>query len=147
VGGTLDSVGWLLVAALLLLALGAALIAVRRYLLERAGGTIECGLRAPAGGPWRPGVASYHPDELYWYRAVGVLLRPDRVFTRRSLRVLSRRPAASAEEGALGPGRAVVELHAGRDGKIELAMTPEALTGFLAWLEASPPSSHLQDIA
>ena len=30
---------------------------------------------------------------------------------------------------------------------VELAMTEEALTGFLAWLEASPPGSHLQDIA
>jgi hypothetical protein len=29
----------------------------------------------------------------------------------------------------------------------ELAMTEAALTGFLSWLEASPPSSHLKDIA
>ena len=33
------------------------------------------------------------------------------------------------------------------DDHVELAMTEEALTGFLAWLEASPPGSHLQDIA
>jgi len=25
-------------------------------------------------------------------------------------------------------------------------MTEEALTGFLAWLEASPPGSHLSDV-
>src|SRR5262249_20735171 len=139
---------WLLVAVLLLLALAAAVIAIRRFLLERGGGTVECGLRVPAGsGAWRPGVASYHRDELYWYRALGILLRPTRTFARRSLRILSRRPASSAEAGVLGPGRVVVEIDTGSAGKVELAMTAEALTGFLAWLEASPPSSHLEDIA
>ena len=147
-GGTLDFVIWLLVAVLLLLALAAAVIALRRFLLERGGGTVECGLRVRAGGgAWRPGVASYHRDELYWYRALGILLRPTRTFARRSLSVLSRRPASSAEAGVLGPGRAVVEIETGSAGKVELAMTPEALTGFLSWLEASPPSSHLEDIA
>jgi hypothetical protein len=125
VGGTLDSIGWLLVAVLLLLALAAAVIAIRRYLLERGGGTVECALRAPAGGAWRPGVASYHPDELYWYRAVGILLRPDRVFTRRSLRVLSRRPATSPGRGGTGrrpggPDRARHGLR-GADGLSRLA--------------------------
>jgi uncharacterized protein DUF2550 len=144
VGEALDDVIWLLVAVLLLLALSAAVIAVRRFLLERGGGTIECGLRVSSGtGGWRPGVASYHPDELYWYRALGILLRPRRVFARRSLSVISRRPAESAEARVLGAGRIVVELETDSAGKVELAMTPEALTGFLAWLEASPPSSHL----
>lgn len=147
-GETLDFTVWLLVAVFLLLALAAAVIAVRRFLLERGGGTIECGLRVPAGsGPWRPGVASYRQDDLYWYRALGVLPRPTEKLARRSLRVLSRRPASPSEAGVLGPGRTVVEMHTGSAGKIELAMTPEALTGFLAWLEASPPSSHLGDIS
>jgi len=148
VRGALDDIIWLLVAVLLLLALAAAVIAVRRVQRERGGGTNECGLRAtPGTGGWRPGVASYHPDELYWYRALGILLRPRRVFTRRSLSIISRRPAESAEARVLGPGRVVVELETDSAGKVELAMTPEALTGFLAWLEASPPSSHLGYIA
>ena len=37
--------------------------------------------------------------------------------------------------------------HARAREHVELAMTEQALTGFLAWLEASPPGSHLQDIA
>lgn len=147
-GGTLDFAVWLLLAVLLLLALAAAVIAIRRFLLEHGGGTVECGLRVPAGsGAWRPGVASYRQDELYWYRALGILLRPTVRLARRSLRVLSRRPASPSEVGVLGPGRTVVEMETGSADKIELAMTPEALTGFLAWLEAAPPSSHLGDIS
>jgi hypothetical protein len=153
---------WLLIAAVLFLALAAAVIAVRRFLLERAGGTVECGLRLP-GASWRPGIVSYHRDELHWYRALGILLRPGRVLRRRSLSIRSRRPATAAEIRVLGPARWVVELDsdaagqvagqaAGQAsgeaaGQVELAMTEAALTGFLSWLEASPPSSHLEDIA
>jgi hypothetical protein len=143
----LDAV-WLFAVLLLLAVLAAVALAVRRFLLERGGGTVECGLRAPAGqGTWRPGVASYHRDKLCWYGALGVLLRPEEIFPRRSLTVVSRRPSLAAEATALGPERIVVELCADQADHVELAMTSEALTGFLSWLEASPPGSHLEDIA
>jgi hypothetical protein len=149
VGGALalDAV-WLFAVLLLLTVLAAVALAARRFLLERGGGTVECGLRACAGqGTWRLGVASYQRDKLCWYNTLGVLLRPEEVFPRRSLTVVSRRPSLPAETAALGPERIVVELWADRTDHVELAMTSEALTGFLAWLEASPPGSHLEDIA
>ena len=56
---------WLFAAFLLLVVVLAAALAARRYLLERGGGTVECGLRNPAErGAWRLGVASYQGDEL-----------------------------------------------------------------------------------
>jgi hypothetical protein len=160
VGGALalDAL-WFFAAFLLLATLAAVVLATRRFLLERGGGTVECGLRSPAErGSWRLGVASYQGDELCWYGALSVLLRPEQVFHRRSLTVLSRRPSLPSEANALGPEHVVVELctrppgdsrepAADADKHVELAMTEEALTGFLAWLEASPPGSHLQDIA
>jgi len=155
VGGgalALDAI-WLFAAFLVLVVLAAIALATRRFLLERGGGTVECGLRRPAGqGTWRLGVASYQRDELYWYDALGVLLRPEHVFHRRSLTVLSRRPSLPSEAATLGPQRVVIEVWTrpalgSPDEHVELAMTEEALTGFLAWLEASPPGSHLQDIA
>jgi hypothetical protein len=164
----LDAI-WFFVAFLVLVVLAAAVLATRRFLLERGGGTVECGLRRPAGrGTWRLGVASYQRDELLWYGALGVLIRPEQVFHRRSLSVLSRRPSLPSEATTLGPERIVVELftkpaaeypdladghtdladgHTEPADHVELAMTEEALTGFLSWLEASPPGSHLQDIA
>jgi Protein of unknown function (DUF2550) len=155
VGGgalALDAI-WLFAAFLALVVLAATVLATRRFLLERGGGTVECGLRRPAGlGAWRLGVASYQQDELCWYDALGVLLRPEHVFGRRSLTVLSRRPSLPSEAATLGPERVVIEVWTrpaagSADEHAELAMTEEALTGFLAWLEASPPGSHLQDIA
>jgi len=165
VGGALAlDAFWLFAAFLSLVLLAAAVLAIRRYLLERGGGTVECGLRSPAGrGAWRLGVASYQGDELCWYGALGVLLRPEQVFHRRQLAVVSRRPSQPSEATALGSEYVVVEVctrpadfadsRLGRpvvetaDDHVELAMTEQAMTGFLAWLEASPPGSHLQDIA
>jgi hypothetical protein len=159
VGRALTDAVWLFAAVLVLVFLAAALLASRRYLLERSGGTVECALRSPAGsGAWRLGVLSYQHDSLSWYGALGVLLRPEHDFHRRSLRVVTRRPAEPSEAVTLGTDRIVVEVAAspspeipGAEGTaeehVELAMTDQALTGFLAWLEASPPGSHLSDFS
>jgi hypothetical protein len=61
--------------------------------------------------------------------------------------VKSRRPSLAADASVLGADRVVVELSTGDSDNVELAMTQEALTGFLSWLEASPPGSHLSDMA
>jgi hypothetical protein len=160
---------WIFAVVLALIVLAAVTLASRRYLVERSGGTVECGLRRPRGN-WRLGILSYQHDELCWYGALGVLLRPEQVFKRRALSVVSRRPADLSEAAALGAGRIVIEISTRPAGassaggtangtangaagdqpapdRVELAMTEEALTGFLAWLEASPPGSHLADIA
>jgi len=146
VGGALTEAVWIFAVVLALIVLAAAALASRRYLLERSGGTVECGLRRVRGN-WRLGVLSYQRDELCWYGALGILLRPEQVFQRRALSVVSRRPADRLEAAALGADRLVVEVSTGDEAHVELAMTEEALTGFLAWLEASPPGSHLADIA
>ncbi len=131
---------WLFAGFLIIVVLLAAGLTLRRYLLERGGGTVECGLRLP-GGSWRLGVAAYRTDALCWYQVFGLLLRPNRVFPRRTLSVLSRRPADPAEEASLGQGAVVVRCRVGEaDGTVELAMGESALTGFLAWLEAAPPA-------
>lgn len=145
-GGTLADAIWILIVAGVLVVLAAVALASRRFLLERGGGTVECGLRRP-GGTWHLGLVSYHRDELYWYRALGILLRPATSLPRRSLQVVSRREPEPSEERVLGPSRVIVELGADPPSHVELAMSEQALTGFLAWLEASPPGSHLQDIA
>lgn len=146
-GSAAFDVGWLIAVVLILLVLVAVAVAGRRALLERGGGTVECGLRRLGDdGSWRLGVASYQPDELRWHQVFGLLLRPDEVLPRRMLTVVSRRSPDAAETARLGPGVIVVECRAGDRGEpMELAMSESALTGFLAWLEAAPPASHLHE--
>jgi hypothetical protein len=142
---------WVLVCLLLATVLVAVGIAVRRIMLERGGGNVECGLRRGHGHRWRLGLAAYQPDELRWFSAFGVRLRPGAIFARSTLRVVSRRPVTTAEAAILGTGVVVLECGAEDEsagnglpmadpGLVELAMSDAALTGFLAWLEAAPPS-------
>ena len=171
-GGALAlDAAWLFAAFLIILILAAVGIAARRFLLERGGGTVECGLRRGPNGSWRLGLASYQREELNWFGALGLTMRPDVVFPRRDLTVVSRRLPTEAEAASLGPGMIVVECQLGEDsgqfgpasgrrrvrpgrragpgggpgpgGTVELAMGEEALTGLLSWLEAAPPGSHL----
>ncbi len=141
---------WLFAAFLILLVVAASGIAVRRFLLERGGATVECGLRRP-GGSWRLGLASYQLDEFWWYRVFGFSMRPEQAFPRRDLAVIARRPPTQEEVTILGPGRIVAECQIGPSaaavpGTVDLALAESALTGLLAWLEAGPPGSHL-DVA
>jgi hypothetical protein len=158
VGGALAlDAAWLFAAFLIILVLAAVGIAARRFLLERGGGTVECGLRRP-NGSWRLGLASYQREELCWFGALGLSMRPDLVFPRRDLAVVSRRLPTEAEAATLGPGMIVLECRLGEESEspapapagtpgqsrtVELAMGEAALTGLLAWLEAAPPGSHL----
>jgi hypothetical protein len=140
VGGALAlDAAWLFAAFLIILILAAGGIAARRFLLERGGGTVECGLRRP-NGSWRLGVASYQPEELCWFGIFGLWLRPDEVFPRRDLAVVSRRLPTDAEAATLGPGMIAVECRLAEEGTVELALGEAALTGLLAWLEAAPPA-------
>ena len=140
-GTAVDAI-WLFAGFLALIVLAAAVLTIRRFLLERGGGTVECGLRQP-GGSWRLGVASYQREELCWFGVFGVSMRPEEVFRRRDLAVVSRRMPTDAEASILGPGMIVVECSFGEGGPVELALAESALTGLLSWLEAAPPGSHL----
>jgi hypothetical protein len=133
--------GWLLVIVLVIALAAATGIAVRRTLIERGGGSVECGLRRTVDRRWRMGLAAYQPDELRWYPIFGLGLRPGEVFSRRTLSVVSRRPADPVEITSVGSGAVVVECDIGQgaEQRVELALSDDALTGFLAWLEAAPP--------
>ncbi|MEU8802748.1 DUF2550 domain-containing protein [Spirillospora sp. NPDC048819] len=127
-----------LVAALLYVSM-----AVRRRLFARGGGTVECSLRelpreGGAPGVWRLGIGRYKGDALHWHRVFEFRSRPRQVIHRRGLVVSNRRDPDPEEAGGLLPDVSIIEVRDG-DLTVELAMGAEALTGFLAWLEAAPP--------
>lgn len=141
-GGYLG-VGEVLAVGLLTVFAVFAVLTLRRWLLERRGGTVECSLREPDGrGVWRLGIGRYSGDELLWFAIFGLRLRPRRVVHRRGLVVSGRRGPRGEEAASLHPDAGIVEV---RDGgrRMELAMSSAALTGFLAWLESAPPGSSI----
>ena len=125
--------------ALALIALG--LLIVRRRVITRAGGTFDCSLRLGQGSygkGWVLGISRYSGERLEWYRVFSYATRPRRVFSRRDLHVVERRDPHGAEVFSLLSGAVVVRC-LDADGPVELAMSHDTLTGFLAWVESSPP--------
>lgn len=113
----------------------------------------ERGNRAPwsasgvrAGRGWAYGIAQYEHDRIDWFRIFSYAYRPAAVLTRRDLEVLARREVEGQEELDLFPGWTIVECRFGA-GLVELAMSYDALTGFLSWLEAAPPGQDVSRVS
>ncbi|MCF3133759.1 DUF2550 domain-containing protein [Streptomyces olivochromogenes] len=132
-----------------LVVVGLFLFGLRRRLIQRSGGTFDCSLRWDVpekpdanGKGWSYGVARYNGDRIEWYRVFSYAPRPRRVLERAQIEVAGRRLPEGEEELAL-LSDAVILACTHRGIRLELAMSEDALTGFLAWLEAAPPGQRV----
>ncbi|MPZ93545.1 MAG: DUF2550 family protein [Propionibacteriales bacterium] len=133
----LDVIG----VCLLALVLAAVYLVGRRRLLARHGGTFDLSIRVRserAGRGWVLGVGRYTGDRLEWFRIFTLSVRPKRDLNRRLLQIEGRRDVAGTEEFALYDDAVIVQCRYGGE-SLELALSDNALTGLLAWLEAAPP--------
>ncbi|SDC50500.1 DUF2550 domain-containing protein [Actinokineospora iranica] len=135
-----------LLAAVLVVLL---LLVVRRVRLLRAGG-IHVALRTridDTGKGWHLGVGRYQGDEFAWFRALSLRAGPDRVIHRAGLEIAARRDPGRFEMPNMPLGSRVLRVENLLGGpphpEVEIAMTPDALTGFLSWLESAPPGQRL----
>jgi hypothetical protein len=126
---------------LLLVALYAIALILRRRFISRHGGTFEFSVRVRsgrAGRGWVLGLARYSGGDLEWFRIFSISIRPRLTFRRSELDYVGRRDPGGVESYSLYTGHVIVSCRT-PTGPLEVAMSPEALTGFLAWLEAAPP--------
>lgn len=98
------------------------------------------------GRGWSYGIAQYGADRVDWYRIFSYAFRPAAVLTRRDLEVIGRRAPEGTEELALFPGWTILDCRFGA-GYAELALSEDALTGFLSWLEAAPPGQDVSRVS
>jgi hypothetical protein len=139
------------VALVVLVLVGLFVFGLRRRLIQRSGGTFDCSLRWDAPGPdeedasgkgWGYGIARYNGDRVEWFRVFSYAPRPRRVLERAAIEVTGRRAPAGEEELALLSDAVILGCRH-RGASLELAMSEDALTGFLAWLEAAPPGQRV----
>lgn len=127
-------------ALLALIVIVLAYLVVRRIKVLRSGG-VHVALRTRLDGSgrgWHLGVGRYHGDEFSWFRVLSLRAGPDRVIRRRGLEITNRRDPEGSESDSLPAGSRVLRFR-GTDPDLEIAMGPDALTGFLSWLESAPP--------
>lgn len=123
------------------------LLAARRRWLARQRGLFDCAARLSPGKPhggWVLGVARYSGDNLEWYRAFSLSLRPRLLFPRSQTTVGHKREPSPDESLQLYEDQRVLQLRLESGEDWELGLSPASLTGLLSWLEASPPGFHYQ---
>ncbi len=142
---------WALDAVLVAIALSVLLLTVlvlrRRYLARTKKAfdlSINRHAEASARG-WTLGVAAYQGNTLEWYRTFSLRLRPRYRFDRGVMVVDQRRLPEGGEAHAVHLGDVIVPTQ-NPVGVHQLALSPEALTGLLAWLEASPPGRSVNTV-
>ena len=139
----LDSLGLIALVVVLIF----LFLFIRRRLVSRDGGTFECSVRtrspvresaAASARGWSLGLGRYTGDQLEWFRIFSFSTRPKYTFDR-PMTVAERRVPHGAEAFSLYAGHVVVKVRLENGRSVELAMSQNALTGFLAWTEAAPP--------
>lgn len=129
-------------AVLLLVALVLVWFAVRRLRALRSGG-VHAALRTrfdDTGKGWHLGVGRYQGDEFVWFRVLSLRPGPDRIISRSNLEIADRRDPSGPELYSMPPSSRVIRFRFREaTGDVEIAMSPDALTGFLSWLESAPP--------
>lgn len=139
--GIAEVVGVVLFVAVVVL----AYLAWRRIRLLRAGGVhVALRTRLDAGGRgWHLGVGHYRGDEFVWSRALSLRTGPDRVIYRDGFEIDDRREPTASEAYAMPQGAVVLRCSGTKGETVEIAMGPDALTGFLSWLESAPPGRSI----
>ncbi|MBE3001504.1 DUF2550 domain-containing protein [Nocardiopsis sp. HNM0947] len=148
-----ETAQWTLLAVLLVGAVVLLAGALRRSVIERRGGAVECYLRAPGArgrrGVWRIGFGRYGSESLGWFPIFSLRPRPTATLSRRGLVIVGRRSPTPEDRDRLPADVSVVSLGwltaEGEDpteAAFELAMGEMAMTGFLSWLESMPPGTH-----
>jgi len=135
----LDAAGLLLVLVLLY----GGLLVLRRRILSRHGGTFELSHRTVSAKPgkgWVLGLGRYSGDNLEWFRIFSLSPWPKHVWGRSRMSYDGRRNADERERHVLYPGHVVVACTT-PDGRVELALSADSLTGFTAWLESHTPGT------
>jgi hypothetical protein len=133
------------VVLLVLLVVG---LLVRGRLLARSGGAFDMsvtrGTDARAKG-WMHGLSVYGDTELRWFRTFSLSWRPRYRFTRGDVLIDGRREPQGDEVHAIHPGHLIVGATCAADVR-QFAMSPDALTGLLSWLESSPPGQRVNNV-
>ncbi|GAA3879908.1 DUF2550 domain-containing protein [Saccharothrix violaceirubra] len=117
----------------------------RRLRLLRAGG-VHVALRTrldESGRGWHLGVGHYRGDEFVWFRVLSLRTGPDKTISRDGFEIDERREPTAPEAYAMPSGAKVLACRGAKGEPVEIAMGPDALTGFLSWLESAPPGRSI----
>ena len=128
--------------------LAVAVLFFRRRSITRSSGAFDFSINRRgevATKGWTLGTGRYTENHLEWFRTFSLSWRPRYRFERGTILIEGRRQPVGAEAFAIHPGQVIVSCQTAVGVK-QIAIGPKALTGLLAWLEASPPGQRINNV-
>lgn len=122
------------ILALLLLVLVIVLV-VRLVVLSRLPGALQCSYHKLGSRRWRTGILRLQPHELQWYPTFALTYRPSKRYARGKFEIESHL-RMRAEETFV-----VVNICHGEE-HFTWAMSDDAFSGLVSWIDAAPPSEE-----
>lgn len=125
-----------------------AVLFLRRRSITRSSGSFDFSINRrveAASKGWTLGTGRYTENHLEWFRTFSLSWRPRYRFERGTIRIEGRRQPVGREAFAIHPGQVIVSCETAV-GVEQIAIGPKALTGLLAWLEASPPGQRINNV-
>lgn len=111
------------------------LLVVRLAVLTRLPGALQCSYHKFGSRRWRTGILRLQPHELQWYPSFALTYRPSHRYSR-SLFVIESHMRMRAEETFV-----VVNVLHGEE-HFTWAMSDDAFSGLVSWIDAAPPSEE-----
>ncbi|WP_106849451.1 DUF2550 domain-containing protein [Blastococcus sp. Marseille-P5729] len=129
----------IIVAAVLVLAVGVFLYRRRRILVLR--GAIGMSVHRGRGlrGGWALGVARYADEHLEWFRLTSFRAGPSLRIARRDTQIREREEPSEGDSLWMPPDAIVLHLSTSAGPQL-VAVPKSALPGLLSWWESAPPS-------
>lgn len=121
------------------------LLYLRRRWLTGQGGLFDCAhqIETKQGSAWVLGVARYRREQLEWFRAFSLGLRPQLVLPRVTTGYVHQRQPQGLEAIALFEGSTIVMLKDRITGATNaFGMARDEALALMSWLESAPPGSH-----
>jgi hypothetical protein len=137
--GLVENVGLLVACVVFLGGLAAWLLVLvhQRRMVAQAGG-LPVALKRNQER-WANGVGRYAGEEFVWYRTLSFSPTAAARLPRTELAVVATRAWDARQDMALRPNLTIVECRL-NGAELSLGFPDNGFTGFLSWLESSPPS-------
>ncbi|MBB1483449.1 DUF2550 domain-containing protein [Tessaracoccus sp. MC1865] len=137
---------WTTLMVIAIVLLPFALLYLRRRWLTGQGGLFDCAYqineKTPGSG-WVLGMGRYRGENLEWFRAFSLNLRPKRVFPRVATAYVHQRQPAGLEAIALFEDSMIVTVRDRFTGSTSsLSMARDEVLALMSWLESAPPGSN-----
>lgn len=127
-------------AVLVVIALAALVIALRRHRIARGGVILPAALRSESEPQWRTGQLRLTAARMEWFTLIGLGSKPARSWPRADVELGAAQPASEEVPGI--PSALRVRVN-DADGCCELALQDSTSKALRAWAESSPPGYNV----